>query len=131
MKTRQHGQSLTELALTLPIFLFVLLATTDVFAVAADHLIAKNLSSRAARGAALSTLPDGITSCQDRVSARLAGATFFLADWTYETTNCPYDPYVGIMQGTPVSVTINLLYHPMFLPGDPWALSIQTVDYSR
>lgn len=131
MRTEAKGQSLVEMALIMPILLLVLLGTTDVWLGVADGLIAKHLTARAARGAALSTVPDGVTSCQDRVASLLSGDYFINADWSYTVTNCPADPYQGITQGTPVEVSILLDYHPSFFSGDPWSIQLATTDYGR
>ena len=128
---KQRGQSLVETALVLPILLLILVGSTDVFLGAADVAIAKHLSARAARGAALSTMPDGVTSCQARVDSLLTGEYFLLADWSYTVTNCPTDTKVGILRGSSVTVTITLVYHPSFLPGDPWNFVVVTTDYGR
>lgn len=128
---RERGQSLVELALTLPILLLLLVGSTDIFMAGADVLIAKHLTARAARGAALSTLPDGVTSCQTRVDSLLSGEYFFMAESSYTMTNCPSDPLQGIVQGSLVTVTMQLTYHPTFLPGDPWIITITTNDYGR
>ena len=128
---RQKGQSLVELALTLPILLLVLVGATDIFSAAADLLIAKNLTARAARGAALSTVPDGVTSCQERVDSLMQGEFFLMAESSYIVTNCPADQYQGIVQGSEVVVELQLQYHPSFLPGDPWNIVIHTTDYGR
>ena len=128
---KQRGQSLVEMALVLPILLLLLVGSADLFGALADVAIAKHMTSVAARGAALSTLPDGITSCQARVDSLMSGDYFFLADWSYTVTNCPSNPFEGIVQGSQTSVQIVLNYHPAFLPGDPWTFNVEAVDYGR
>jgi len=76
-------------------------------------------------------VPDGITSCQSRVASLMDGEYFMMADWAYSVTNCPSDPLVGIAQASPVTVTLDLSYHPVFLPGNPWSISLVTTDYGR
>ena len=128
---KQKGQSLVELALVLPILLLILVGATDIFAAAADVLIAKHLTARAARGAALSTYPDGVTSCRERVDSLMQGEFYFMAESTYSMTNCPTDAQQGIAQGSEVSISLILSYHPNFLPGDPWMFNVITKDYGR
>lgn len=128
---KQRGQSLTETALVLPILLLVLIGSVDILTAGANVLIGKHLTARAARGAALSTVPDGVTSCAARVDSLMTGDFFLLAESTYQVSNCPTDPYQGITQGSAVSVTMALQFHPIFLPGDLWLFTIQTIDYGR
>ena len=131
MNRLKRGQGLVEFALVLPILLLVLVASTDIFMVAANVLIGEHLSARAARGAALSSTPDGVTSCTTRVAGLLSGDYFIMADWDYSTTNCPSNPLSGIARGAPVSVLLTLYHHPTFLPGDPWIIELEAVDYGR
>lgn len=126
---KEGGQALTELALVLPVLLLVLVLSIDVLMLGANALIAKSLTARGARAAALSTVPDGVTSCQVRVADTIGSPQFFLANWSYSTVNCSADPTVGIAQGSEVEVTIDLTYYSSWL-GD-LALMVATSDYGR
>ena len=125
-----RGQALVEMALVLPILLLVLVAASDLLPLAGNALIGKSLTARGARAAALSSRPDGVVSCQTRVSGVVANTPFYLSDWSWSTSsNCSADPTVGIAQGEAIQVYVDLTYHALWF--GELELSIGTEDYGR
>lgn len=120
----QRGQALVESALALPILLLVLLATIDIWPAMADVIIAKNLSARAARAAAIALPPD---DCNALVTNAIGTPELLFADLTY-TNPCASGDYFA--QGEPVTVTVSLDYHPGFW-GGTWELNLSTTDFGR
>ena len=127
---RQKGQGLVEFALILPIAMVVILALLDIAFGLFNYTQAKHITARGARAAALSTMPDGVTSCTARVAPLMDGNNYLLSDSVWDVTNCPSDAMIGIAQGSPVTVTVTLSYSTVFLPG-PWAIVASTTDYGR
>lgn len=114
------------MALVLPIFLLVVLATVDIWPALADLIIAKNLSARGARAAAV-VMPN--EDCPLLVESAIGTPKLFMADFTYEISpNCVLLPTIA--QGEEVWVNIDLEYHPSFWPG-PWNFIIVTSDWGR
>lgn len=126
---KNKGQALVEMVLVLPVLLMIVILGIELLFFGSNAFIAKSITARGARAAALSTLPDGVTSCQARVVATVEPLEFFLSDATYTVTNCPADPRVGIAQGSQVRVEIDLTYHSLWL-GD-MQMTVGTDDYGR
>lgn len=121
---KQRGQALTETALVLSVFLLIILATVDIWPAIADLLIAKNLSARGARAAAVSLPPD---DCPTLVANAIGTPDLFFADLTW-TVPCASGQVFA--QGEAVTVTILLDYHPIFW-GGTWHLQVETTDFGR
>ncbi len=128
MKKLQKGQALTEAALILPVFLFLVLATMDVWPALANMIVAKNLSARGARAAAVSLPPDDCPTLVDNAIGTNQALLF--ADLSYDNP-CYSGQYFA--QGEPVTVTVTLDYHPVMgiIWGDPVVLSLSTTDFGR
>jgi hypothetical protein len=124
------GQALTEMALILPGLLMLFIVLSDLLPFAGNALIAMNETSQGARAAALSSRPDGITSCFVRVANVVETTSFYRSDVTWgATSNCSSDPTIGIAQGEQVGVTIDMMYHSLWF-GD-LQLTFSTEDYGR
>ncbi len=128
MRKLQKGQALVEAALILPVFLLLVLATMDLWPALADLIVAKNLSARGARAAAVSLPPDDCPTLVDNAIG--TNQALLLADLSYDS---PCYPGQYFAQGEPVTVTIDLTYHPVFslVWGDPVSLSVSTTDFGR
>lgn len=124
LRTRQRGQAMTEAALVLSLFLVVILGTVDIWPALADLIIAKNLSARGARAAAIALPPD---DCPTLVANAIGTPDLLFADWNF-TNPCYSGQYFS--QGEPVTVTVTLEYHPGFW-GGTWTLPISTTDFGR
>lgn len=127
---RTKGQSMVELGLILPIFIGIIVLTADIFFVASNSVVAKLLTSRGSRAAALSTMTYDI-SCLTRVTDAIGTPPLFLVDpWTWEVSpNCSSDPLVGISQSEAVAVTINFTVNTNFLGAIDMEITSQ--DYGR
>ena len=124
LSTRQRGQALVETALVLSLFLLIILATIDIWPAMANLIIAKNLSARGARAAAISLPPD---DCPTLVTNAIGTPELFFTDLTY---TMPCVSGQTFAQGEPVTVTMMLDYHPMFW-GGTWNLQVETTDFGR
>ena len=122
---RQRGQALVEAALIIPLLLLIVLATIDIWPAMADFVIAKNLSARGARAAAIALPPE---DCPTLVANAIGTPELFFADWSYDPP-CVSGQYIS--QGAPVTVSITLEYHPGFW-GGTWVIGpISTTDFGR
>ena len=122
---RQRGQALVEAALIIPLILLLILGTMDIFPAAANVLVAKNLSARGARAAAIALPPE---DCPTLVANAIGTPALLFADFTY-TTPCVSGQYVP--QLAPVTVSVTLEYHPSFW-GGTWIIGpISTTDFGR
>lgn len=118
------AQAFTEAALTLSVFLLLVMGTVDIFPALADLLIVKNLSARAARAAAIALPPD---DCPTLVANAIGTPDLLFADFSYTTPCASGETFA---QGEPVTVTVTLDYHPGFWPG-PWEIEVSTTDFGR
>jgi len=118
------GQALVETALILPVFLLIILATIDIWPALADLIIAKNLSARGARAAAVSLPPD---DCPTLVTNAIGTPDLLFADLTY---TMPCSSGQSFAQGEPVTFALTLDYYPTFW-GGTWTLLVSTTDFGR
>lgn len=124
---KPRGQALVEMALALPVFLILILATMDVWPAIANSIIAKSLSARGARAAAVSLPPD---DCPLKVASAIGTPELLFSDLTY---TAPCVTGQTFAQGEAVSVTVVVEYHPVMelIWGDPVILTLETTDYGR
>lgn len=128
MRKPQRGQALTEAALILPVFLFLVLATMDLWPALADIIVAKQLSARGSRAAAISLPPE---DCPTLVANAIGtNPALLFADLSYDSP-CYSGQYFA--QGEPVTVTVTVEYHPVLslVWGDPVTLTLSTTDFGR
>ncbi len=109
----------------LPLFLAIVALTIDIWPAMANFAIAKNLSARGARAAAIALPPE---DCPTLVANAIGTPELFFADWSYDL---PCAPGQYVSQGAPVTVSITLEYHPSFW-GGTWVIGpISTTDFGR
>ncbi len=115
--------------LMIPVF-----ALIDLGPVLFNLSTANALSAKGARAAAI-YLPNGISTCETDVLNSIGNVGLLMADWNVSTSsNCGLDPSDAIVPGEPVTVSIEVNYHPMFWGqwlGDPWTLVVSTTDQGR
>ena len=122
---RQRGQALVEAALIIPLLLLLILSTIDIWPAIADAIIAKNLSARGARAAAIALPPE---DCPTLVANAIGTPALLFADFTY-TTPCVSGQYISRL--APATVSVTLEYHPSFW-GGTWVIGpISTTDFGR
>lgn len=140
MNRSERGQGLVELSLVIIIFMILMAGFADVAPLAADLYFAKQMSARGARAASI-YLADGSRTCYADVMNAIGDPGLYSAEWTATINGpCTNDPSGTISIGTPIIVTIDVVYTPMFLGGfgwppketaSSWALSISTTDQAR
>lgn len=123
-RNRQRGQALVESALVLSLFLVLILGTIDIWPALADLVVAKNLSARGARAAAISLPPD---DCPTLVTNAIGTPELLFADMSF---SMPCYSGQTFASGEPITVTVTLDYHPSFW-GGTWTLSVSTTDFGR
>ncbi len=135
------GQASVETAL---MFIFVIIGLLvlmlDGGPLIFDWMMAKELSARGARAAAIYYPDTGGRTCLSDVEAALGEQTMPLATWTYSASvNCDDDPNTVLATGEDVTVTITVDYRIPFAInvggplGDPAHLvfSVSTTDQAR
>ncbi len=110
------------------------LALIDLGPVLFNLSTANALSAKGARAAAI-YLPNGVSSCAVDVLNSVGVPDLLMADWALGTSaNCTFNTSDVIVPGEPVTVYIEVNYHPMFWGqwlGDPWTLVVSTTDQGR
>ncbi len=123
-RSKERGQAMVESALMLPVLLLILLATIDIWPALGNLVVAKNLSARGARAAAIALPPD---DCPTLVANAIGTPDLLFAEMSY-TVPCVSGQTFA--QGEEIELVVHLDYHPGFW-GGTWSLDLSTTDYGR
>ena len=131
MTGESKGQGLVEFALLLSLFGIVLLGMIDPAFALFDIAVAKTMSGRGARAAAI-YMPDGTRTCYGDVQNALGTPGLIMADWTETVTyNCNSNPLDTHAPGEDVMVEVEVTYRPMFWNKNNWVFNVQTWEQAR
>ena len=129
---RNRGQGLVEFALVIPLVLLMILAMVDIGPFVFDYFVAKDISAKAARAASIYR-PDGYRTClSDAVNAAGTQPMLMRATWALSmSAECDANPLSTVPRRTPVTATVNVVYHPIWWGQGPWEVNAFTIDQAR
>lgn len=137
---RQRGQGMVEFALILIVLIIIVAGMIDVAPLMANWFVAKSLSAKGARAAAV-YYPDGSRTCYNDVMNSLGSPIFIHASWSVEIDpDCTNSPASVNPSGLPMYVTVSVNYEPLFWGGfgyppvdtaSSWPFQVSTVDQVR
>jgi Flp pilus assembly protein TadG len=140
VKTSERGQGMVEFVLPMIVMIVIVLGMIDLGPFLFDWMGAKLLSAKGARAAAIYK-PDGTRTCRGDVLNAIGTTELFSATYTVAIPDiCDWSPQTTIPVRTPLEVTINLMYTPLFWGGfgwppkdttTPWPMSVSTEDQYR
>ncbi len=117
---KQKGQATVEFAFALIATLFIVAAMVDGAPLIFDWLAAKSLSAKGAMAASIYA-PDNVRTCRGDVLNAIGEVDLVSATYTVEIPAiCDWSTLTTIAPGTPLKVTVNVMYTPIFLGGFGW-----------
>lgn len=124
----EKGQALVETALVMILICFALLMALDPFILGLDTAMAKIYTYQAAREATVWMTGDSHT-CYARAHGVVDGDPMlpYTTNWSLSVYPCPNDYQWNVPSHEQVVARMEFDYVPIFFPGGPWHMEVETV----